>query len=65
MSTASLDGSSLALEEAGDAVDRLLDVGDRVGVGEADVALALVAEAGAGDQRDPDLVQEIVLQLSR
>jgi hypothetical protein len=52
-------------EEAGDAVDRLLDVGDRVGVREANVAFALIAEAGAGHQRDPGLVQQLVLQLAR
>ena len=56
--------ASSALEEPADA-DRLLDVGDRVGVGEADVALALVAEAGAGDQRDAGLVQQSVLELAR
>src|SRR5919106_122350 len=55
----------LPVQKAADAIDRTLDVLHRVGIGEADVALALVAEAGAGDQRDADLVQEVVLQLAR
>ena len=37
----------------------------RVGVGEADVALAVDAEAGAGDGGDAGLLQHLVLQLAR
>ena len=55
----------LAAQKSADSIDRTLDVLHRVGVGEADIAFALVAEAGARDQRDANLVQQSVLELAR
>src|SRR5215472_4635001 len=48
-----------------DPLDRLLECGKARGIGEAQIALAEPAEAGAGEGRDPSFLQEDVLQGAR
>src|SRR4029078_597318 len=55
------DDRSSIPQQRGDALDRLADVIDGVGVGEADVAFAVDAEAGAGDGGDAGRFQHLVL----
>lgn len=49
-------------QQRADALDRTGNVFLGVGVGEADVALAMNAEAGAGDRGDACLLQHTVLK---
>ena len=51
-------------QQRGDALDGGADVVDRVGVGEADEALAVDAEAGAGHGGDTGLLQHWGLKLT-
>src|SRR4029079_4161398 len=57
-------GVSIA-QQGGETLDGLADVLDRVGVGEADVALPVDAEAGAGHRCHAGGLQHLVLQLAR
>src|SRR5207302_7501375 len=47
-----------------DAFDRLANRLDAAGVGKAQVILAECPEAGAGDRRDPGLVEQLALQVA-
>ena len=46
-------------EKIADPRDRLVDGVEAVGVGEAEIALAMRAEAGAGDGRDAGLFEQL------
>src|SRR3990172_10534224 len=52
-------------QQRGDALDGLADVIDRIGIGEANVAFAVDAEAGAGHGGNAGLLQHPVLQRAR
>jgi hypothetical protein len=52
----------MTIEQSADAPDRFLDVLEAVGVGEAEISFAELAEGGPGETRDPRLVQEPVRQ---
>src|SRR5947209_423483 len=56
---------ALLLEERSHAVERGADVVEAVGVGEADVALAVGAEGAAGQRRNAGLVEKAVLHRDR
>src|SRR5438477_1553440 len=51
-------------EKLADAFDRLANRLDAAGVGKAQVILAECPKAGAGDRRDPGLVEQLALQVA-
>src|SRR5689334_2382989 len=58
-----VDSGGVGGEPAGDATDGLVDVGQRARIRETDMALALRAEAGPGDDGDAQLVEPAILEL--